>query len=83
MSTQVNIGLGLGRALDLCLGVAARLRLGYEAHHIVAENNPAAENTRALLNEFDIPINSASNGIYLPGTRAVTNVNGEVVHRGD
>jgi hypothetical protein len=55
---------------------------GYEAHHIVAENDPDAADAQAVLKNFGIDINSAENGVFLPATAATENVTGSVIHRG-
>jgi len=55
---------------------------GYEAHHIVAENDPDAAPAQQVLKDFDIDVNSAENGVFLPGTASVDNVTGSVIHRG-
>jgi hypothetical protein len=39
---------------------------GHAAHHIVALNDPRAARAQKILKDFDIPINSADNGVYLP-----------------
>ncbi|MEM8835731.1 MAG: AHH domain-containing protein [Planctomycetota bacterium] len=39
---------------------------GYAAHHIVAGNDRRAERARNVLTQFEININDASNGMYLP-----------------
>ena len=38
------------------------------AHHIVAGNDPRAEEARDILDSFDIGINDAENGVFLPYT---------------
>ncbi|MBL8111897.1 MAG: AHH domain-containing protein [Acidobacteria bacterium] len=39
---------------------------GVDAHHIVAGTSPKAEEARAQLERFDIEINDAVNGVFLP-----------------
>jgi hypothetical protein len=46
---------------------------GDEAHHIVPENHPRSAPARAVLDQFGIEIDSAENGVFLPGTRSVAN----------
>lgn len=55
---------------------------GYEAHHIVAETDPAAAPARAILKDLGIDVNSPENGVWLPATPATPNPTGSVVHRG-
>ncbi|MCM1237041.1 MAG: AHH domain-containing protein [Ruminococcus flavefaciens] len=42
------------------------------AHHIVAGNSPKAAEARAILQKYNIDINSASNGVFLPTVRNAT-----------
>jgi RHS repeat-associated protein len=56
---------------------------GYEAHHIVAENNPDASPAQKVLQDFGIDVNSSANGVFLPATPVTANPTGSVVHRGD
>ena len=44
---------------------------GHAAHHIVALFAEDAERARTILQEFDIPINSADNGVWLPNMKGV------------
>jgi hypothetical protein len=39
---------------------------GHAGHHIVALNDPRAAHTQDILKDFDIPVNSADNGVWLP-----------------
>jgi hypothetical protein len=50
------------------------------AHHIVAENDPRAALSRAILAGAGIDVNSADNGVYLPRNMNVPNPNNEAVH---
>ena len=43
------------------------------AHHIVAGNAKGAEEARVILQKFDIDINDASNGVFLPTQKGVAN----------
>lgn len=42
---------------------------GYEAHHIVAVNEPRAAVAQEILAKYKIDINSAENGVWLPGSQ--------------
>ena len=58
--------------LEMALEAAGEPRPpGHAVHHIVALNDRRAALARHILQEFDIPINSADNGVWLPGTRDV------------
>ncbi|MCB9654684.1 MAG: AHH domain-containing protein [Deltaproteobacteria bacterium] len=50
------------------------------AHHIVADNAPAAAQTRAILQRFGIGINDAANGVFLPARRAAPSAAGAALH---
>jgi hypothetical protein len=50
------------------------------AHHMVAGNAPQAAQARAVLARFDIDINSAANGIFLPANQQSANFTGSAVH---
>lgn len=43
------------------------------AHHIVAGSSPKAAEARAILQKYNIDINSAENGVFLPTQRGVSN----------
>ena len=43
------------------------------AHHIVAGTAPGAEKARKILEDFKIDINDASNGVFLPTNRNISN----------
>jgi hypothetical protein len=45
----------------------------HAAHHIIAGNSPKAEQARLVLQKFDIGINDAINGVFLPTERNVSN----------
>ena len=49
-------------------------------HHIVAGNARGAAESRKILQRFDIDINDATNGVFLPATRASPNPTGAAVH---
>ncbi|GAB4570514.1 MAG: hypothetical protein Tsb0020_25360 [Haliangiales bacterium] len=69
------------RVLGEALEAAGHIRPpGAAAHHIVAGKAPAAADARAVLNKFNIGINNAINGVFLPATRASPNVTGTAVH---
>jgi hypothetical protein len=53
---------------------------GYAAHHIAAGNAKAADPARKVLQKFNININSAANGVFLPANRATIIIGGETVH---
>jgi len=55
---------------------------GWEAHHIVARNAKWAQKAVRILDRFNIPLDSAINGVWLPGTDDVPNPGGAMVHRG-
>ena len=55
---------------------------GFEAHHLVAEDNPAAQPARDILNQFGVDINGVENGVFLPATASTLNPTGAVIHRG-
>jgi hypothetical protein len=67
----------LGRALETAGNVRPD---GSAAHHIVASGAQAAAPARAVLRRFDIGINDAANGVFLPATRIVPNAAGAAVH---
>ncbi|GAA1937578.1 hypothetical protein GCM10009775_32000 [Microbacterium aoyamense] len=50
------------------------------AHHIVAGKDRRAAGARAVLTKFQISINSASNGVFLPRNLAAPNPAGSAVH---
>ncbi len=53
---------------------------GFEAHHIVPGSEPEAARVRAVLDENDIPINVAENGVWLIRGTAHPNVELSVPH---
>ena len=67
----------LGRALE---AAGFERQAGEAAHHIVAGGAEAAAPARAVLERFEIGINDAANGVFLPGTRATPNAVGAAVH---
>ena len=67
----------LGRALE---AAGFERQAGEAAHHIVAGGAEAAAPARAVLERFEIGINDAANGVFLPGTRAAPNAVGAAVH---
>ncbi len=44
------------------------------AHHIVAGDAPAAKEARAILERFNVKINDAMNGVFLPDVPGVPNI---------
>jgi hypothetical protein len=55
---------------------------GYHAHHIVPRGMRGAEAARQVLEQAGIKIDSAENGIWLPGRFSTVNVDGTLVHNG-
>lgn len=53
---------------------------GEHAHHIVAHGEPDAAQIRGILEKFGIDINSAENGVFLPGYKKSPNPFGAAVH---
>jgi RHS repeat-associated protein len=53
---------------------------GVAAHHIVAGSADEASEARAVLQSFDIDINSAENGIFLPANKSSPNSLYNAVH---
>lgn len=69
------------RALGRALEKAGHTRPeGAAAHHIVAGNANLAGPARRTLQNFGIGINEATNGVFLPATRASANPSGAAVH---
>jgi hypothetical protein len=56
--------------------------LDYHAHHIVPRGMKGAETAREILERADIGIDSAENGIWLPGNSAAVNADGSHIHQG-
>lgn len=52
-----------------------------EAHHMVAGTDRRAGEARAALERFEIDINSADNGVFLPANLGTPNAEGLAVHR--
>ena len=78
--TKKTSSLSPYKELEMALEAAGEPRPpGHEGHHIVALNDSRAELARQILKDFDVPINSADNGAWLPGTR---DVGPAVYHRG-
>jgi hypothetical protein len=50
------------------------------AHHIVAHGDRRAADSRAILNNFGIDINDASNGVFLPSNVKSVNPSNAAVH---
>jgi hypothetical protein len=67
----------LGRALEA--SDASRPQ-GSAAHHIVAGNHKRAAVARDILKRFNIGINDASNGVFLPADESTQLTNGEAIH---
>jgi RHS repeat-associated protein len=53
---------------------------GWEAHHIVAVNDPRANGARAILGEAGIDINDPVNGVFLPGTKGLGYTGPAAIH---
>ena len=53
---------------------------GAAAHHIVAQNAAAARPARAVLRKYNIDINSAANGVWLPANARSPNPRGAAIH---
>jgi RHS repeat-associated protein len=68
----------LGRALIATGDVRSP---SFDAHHIVPENDPRAQDARDVLENFGIDINDADNGVFLPAGNATPNPGGAVPHR--
>jgi hypothetical protein len=79
--TKIRLGVGASKILMRALILAKYVRLpGWAAHHVVAFGARAAAPARAVLRRFNIPINSAANGVFLPGSSKVANPIGAAVH---
>jgi RHS repeat-associated protein len=57
-------------------------RAGHAAHHIVAGSARGAAAARQVLTNFQININDAANGVFLPGSRAAQAMSGGAYHPG-
>ncbi|WP_043361562.1 AHH domain-containing protein [Belnapia sp. F-4-1] len=55
---------------------------GYHAHHIVPQRIQGATTARGILERADIGIDSAENGVWLPGTSSAVNLDGSHIHQG-
>ncbi|MBE1874807.1 RHS repeat-associated core domain-containing protein, partial [Myceligenerans pegani] len=55
---------------------------GEHAHHIVPGGHPGAAPARAVLKRFNIDIDAASNGVFLPGYKSSPNPRGATEHLG-
>jgi hypothetical protein len=90
-------GMVVGRNIDLSVAVskgsailgANMKRAGYfppgdnfHAHHIVPQGMAGASRAREILRKADIYIDSATNGVWLPGRFSTVNVDGNLVHQG-
>jgi len=53
---------------------------GTAAHHIVAGNSRGAQDARETLDELDIDINEAGNGVFLPANRGSPNPDSAATH---
>jgi hypothetical protein len=74
-----------GRASSRALGVALEASgvprpPGYAAHHIAAGADERGEFARGVLKKFNIGINDASNGVFLPANQATQVIAGETIH---
>ena len=69
------------RALGAALEDAGFIReVGDAAHHIVASGAKAATEARAILQKFEVGINDAANGVFLPATKALAEAGDAVAH---
>lgn len=50
------------------------------AHHIVPKNDPKAAEAKNILKDFDVGIDSAENGVWLPAGPRVVNWFNDVFH---
>ncbi|NJK32036.1 MAG: hypothetical protein HC927_06220 [Deltaproteobacteria bacterium] len=74
----VHNGCGkLRRALG-----GANIAPGYEAHHIVAKNAKRARPAKEVLDKFGIDLDSAINGVLLPGNKSLAKATGQAYHKG-
>jgi hypothetical protein len=55
---------------------------GYHAHHIVPRGMNGAARAREILEKCNIGIDSAPNGVWLPGNFYAVNADGSMVHQG-
>lgn len=53
---------------------------GETPHHVVAHADPRAAIAREVLKKFDVHVDSAPNGVFLPGTTKSPNPLGKAVH---
>lgn len=69
------------RALGKALEAAGHTRpAGSAAHHIVAGNAESAAPARTVLERFEIGIDDAANGVFLPTNHAALNPAGRAIH---
>jgi hypothetical protein len=54
----------------------------YHAHHIVPRGMRGAERAREILERAGIGIDTATNGIWLPGNSKAVNADGSLIHQG-
>jgi RHS repeat-associated protein len=76
-----------GVASSRVLGASLRAQgavhhVGHAAHHIVAGGSRFAAPARRALANFNIGVNDAVNGVFLPSTRAAQTVSGGAYHPG-
>lgn len=75
--------IGSSRRLGNALSRSGFLRLpGEHAHHIVPWRHRAAGPARSVLQRFNIDVDSASNGVFLPGYGSSPNPRGALPHLG-
>jgi hypothetical protein len=55
---------------------------GYHAHHIVPRGMQGAQRAREILERAGIGIDSAENGVWLPGNSSAVNADGSLIHQG-
>jgi len=53
---------------------------GTATHHIVASRHRYGEQARQVLKKFEIDVNDADNGVFLPANKNSPNPEGAIVH---
>ncbi|MBK9265393.1 MAG: AHH domain-containing protein [Polyangiaceae bacterium] len=75
------VATGSARALGRNMEIAGMKRLAGEfAHHIVAHGADKAKKALEILQKFDIKVDDAVNGVFLPGHSKSPNPLGKAVH---
>jgi len=81
MRTIPRVVNGSSRKLLQALLKAGKEPLkGEVPHHVVSHTDVRAEEARKILAKFDVGIDSADNGVFLPGTTKAPNPKGKAVH---